>query len=161
MWNFPVIFGNFPQNLSEIFRTFRNSYEFHSQNSYILGENCLKFFQKFSKYFPNISKILFKFYSYEFHSQNFYILCKNCLKFYQKFSKYFPNISKILFKFYFKFPINFIQDNLKFHKNFLKTFATFIPESFSEISTNFSENFLKNLIKISIKFYLRISQILV
>ncbi len=37
----------------------------------------------------------------------------------------------------------------------------FIPESFPETSTNFSENFLKSLVKISIKFYLRIAQILV
>ncbi len=38
--------------------------------------------------------------------------------------------------------------------------ATFILESFSEISTNFFENFLKNLVKISIKLYFRIAQIL-
>ncbi len=38
----------------------------------------------------------------------------------------------------------------KFPKNFLNIFATFIPESFPEISINFSENFLKNLIKIKI-----------
>ncbi len=50
---------------------------------------------------------------------------------------------------------------LKFHQNFLKNFATFIPESFPKNSTNFSENFLKNLVKISIKLYLRIAQILV
>ncbi len=42
-----------------------------------------------------------------------------------------------------------------------KIFATFISESFPEISTNFSESFLKDLIKIAIKFYLRIAEILV
>ncbi len=72
-------------------------------------------------------------------------------KFSLKFSKFYPNISKMLFKIiYFEFPINFIWD-------LFKIFATFIPESFQEISTNFS----KNLVKISIKFYLRIAQILV
>ncbi len=39
-------------------------------------------------------------------------------------------------------------------------FVTFISKNFPEICTNFSKNFLKNLVKISIKFYLRISQIL-
>ncbi len=32
-------YGNFPQNLPEIFTKFRNSYEFHSQNVYILRKN--------------------------------------------------------------------------------------------------------------------------
>ncbi len=40
-WNFPWIFGNFPQNLAEIFTTFRNFYEFHSQNFYILRKNFI------------------------------------------------------------------------------------------------------------------------
>ncbi len=78
-----------------------------------------------------------------------------------KFSKFFPNIPKILFKIYFKFPISFIQNLSKIPSNFLKSYATFIPESFPEISTNFSENFLKNLVEISIKLYLRIAQILI
>ncbi len=36
----------------------------------------------------------------------------------------------------------------------------FIPKNFLEICTNFPKNFLKNVVKISIKFYLRIAQIL-
>ncbi len=40
-WNFPAIFRNFPQNLLKIFTTFRNSYEYHSQNFYILSKNFL------------------------------------------------------------------------------------------------------------------------
>ncbi len=57
--------------------------------------------------------------------------------------------------------MNFIQNLSKIPSKFFFNFATFIPESFLEISANFSENFLKNLVKIAIKFYLRIVQILV
>ncbi len=52
--NFPGIFRNFLQNLPEIFTTFCNSYELHSQNFYILRKNFInnnyiyiKFIQQF------------------------------------------------------------------------------------------------------------------
>ncbi len=50
---------------------------------------------------------------------------------------------------------------LKLPKDFLKIFATFVPESFLENLINLSENFAKNLVKISIKFSLKTVQILV
>ncbi len=35
------IFGNFPQNLPEIFTAVCNSYEFHSEHFYILSKNFI------------------------------------------------------------------------------------------------------------------------
>ncbi len=55
-WNFSGIFWNFPQNWPEIFTTFRNSYEFHSQNFDILPTQ--KFFINnyyIYKIYPTIS----------------------------------------------------------------------------------------------------------
>ncbi len=55
-WNFPRIFGNFPQNLPEIFTTFCNSYEFYSQNFYILSKNVINNYYMY-KIYPTISTV--------------------------------------------------------------------------------------------------------
>ncbi len=52
--NFHGIFGNFPHNSSEIFTTFCNSYEFHSQNFYILHKNFINNYY-ICKIYPTIS----------------------------------------------------------------------------------------------------------
>ncbi len=53
-WNIPRIFGNCPQNLPEIFTTFRNSYKFHSQNFYFLRKNFINS-NYIYKIYPTIS----------------------------------------------------------------------------------------------------------
>ncbi len=82
--------------------------------------------------------------------QNFLINFQNLflifLKSYSKFISSFPRISFGIY--------------LKSLKYVLIIFATVISENFPEICTKFSKNFFKNLDKISIKFYLRITQIL-
>ncbi len=51
---FPGNFRNFPQNLPEIFTTFCNFYEFHSQNFYILHKNFINNYYIY-KIYPTIS----------------------------------------------------------------------------------------------------------
>ncbi len=51
------VFRNCPQNLPEIFTTFHNSYEFHSQNFYILRKNFIDnyyIYIKFIQQFRNV-----------------------------------------------------------------------------------------------------------
>ncbi len=76
----------------------------------------------------------------------------------------FQNFFPIFLKFYSTFISSFLRISFRIYlisvKYFLKIFATFILENFPEICTNFPRNFLKNLVTISIKFYLRIAQIL-
>ncbi len=58
----PGIFRNFPRNLPEIF-TFRNSYEFHSKNFYILRNNFINnyYMMRSKKTYTKLEKSILRY----------------------------------------------------------------------------------------------------